>query len=138
MLDRMADRKTRVLIIDDDRLIVVLMGAILERNNFEVLEAMSGRQGLELAKTGSPDVILLDLLMPGTDGLEVLRQLRLEPGTMRTPVILLTGLTDERYAKETESLGVSGCVVKPFAPTALIDKIMETCGIREREPIGIG
>jgi DNA-binding response OmpR family regulator len=138
MLDRMADRKPRVLIIDEDRLIVVLMGAVLERNNFEVLEAMSGRQGLELAKTGSPDVILLDLLMLGTDGLEVLRQLRLELETMRTPVILLTGLTEERYAEETESLGVSGYVVKPYAPTVLVDKIMETCGIREREPIGIG
>jgi len=138
MFDRMVERKLRVLVIDDDRLIVVLMGAILERNDFEVLEATSGKQGLELAKTGSPDVILLDLFMPDTDGLEVLRRLRMEPETWKTPVILLTGVTDDRYTSESETLGTAGYIVKPFSPTLLVNKVMETCGIKEKEPIGIG
>jgi DNA-binding response OmpR family regulator len=138
MLERMRSRKPRVLVVDDDSLMVALVGSILQRSGFDVTQAMGVREGLELAKTGAPDVILLDLLLSGTDGLELLKQLRLLPETARTPVLLLTGVMDDMHDDQMESLQVAGYIVRPFAPAALVDKVMETCGFKERTATGTG
>lgn len=90
--------KPKILIVDDDPLNVKLMAAKLPRDRYETLKAYSGREALEKVTSGAPDIILLDIMMPGMDGYEVTRKLKNNPDTSDIPVILVTALdgTDDK------------------------------------------
>ena len=98
---------TRVLVVDDERGIRELLGDILERAGFEVIQAASGTAGLRQVWRESPDVVVLDVIMPNMDGFEVLRQLRGSPSTQDLPVVLLTALPPEKGECPGMKLGVS-------------------------------
>jgi len=110
--------KQRVLLIDDEERIVNFLALKLKVSGYEVVCAAEGEKGLELAKTIAPDIMLLDIIMPGIDGLEVLRRLR---QFSNMPVIVLSA--KERIAEEVLELGANGFMSKPFNPDDLITKV---------------
>src|SRR5690242_3214752 len=103
--------KKRVLLIDDEIGIRASLKMVLEPT-YEVLSASDGEEGLALFKSSSPDLILLDILLPGIDGLTVLRTLRSED--TRIPVIMLTASTTVKTAVEAMKIGAADYVTKPF------------------------
>lgn len=117
----------RILVIDDDDLLTELVRFTLEAHGHEVVVAPDGETGLELAMREPFDLVVLDGILPGLDGVEVLRQLRREPRTAQVPVIMLSARKDERDVVGSLSLGAEDYLVKPFIPEELavrIDKIL--------------
>jgi len=108
-------RKPTVLVVDDaPENLHVLMEAL--KADYAILAATSGEKALELAAKKNPDLILLDVLMPGLDGYEVCRRLKADPHTEEIPVIFITGLADEDDEVKGLSLGAIDYVTKPFNP----------------------
>jgi DNA-binding response OmpR family regulator len=111
----------RVLVVDDERGIRELCRVNLVLAGYEVLEAGDGQQALEVAKAELPDLIFLDVLMPGMSGWEVLAALRAEETTARIPVVMLTALNSEDDQIRGWEGGVVEYLTKPFNPLALAD-----------------
>lgn len=99
--------------------------AQLESNNFKVVTAKDGQEGLDKVKEHKPDLIILDLMMPGMDGFEVCKSLKKDNKTASIPVIVLTALEQEEAAKKALSMGAEGYMVKPFEQDALLFTIKE-------------
>jgi DNA-binding response OmpR family regulator len=117
----------RALIIDDDRDLLHLIQRTLEFTaGWQVVTARSGAAGIELARATPPDVIVVDLMMPGMDGYEVCRQLKSTPTTAQVPVVLLTARhdLDERQLAEA---GAAGVLFKPFQPDRLAAQVRQFC-----------
>lgn len=117
----------RALIIDDDRDLVSLIRRTLEFTaGWEVDTALSGADGLALAHSAPPDVILVDLMMPEMDGYEVCRRLRADSATAAVPVVLLTARRD-LDERQLEGTGAAGVLFKPFQPQDLARQVRELC-----------
>jgi len=116
-----SDRK--VLVVEDHRDTRELLKYNLSAAGFDVAAADNGRSGLSLAAAFRPDIILLDLMMPGIDGLEVCRQLKTNPDLARIPVVMLTAKGEETDKIVGLELGADDYVVKPFSPRELILRI---------------
>jgi two-component system, OmpR family, phosphate regulon response regulator PhoB len=114
---------TRVLVVDDEKDIVELVRYAAERQGFECLTAREGGTALRLAREQHPDVLILDLMLPGLDGLEVCRQLRRDPATARLPIIMLTAKAEEVDRVVGLELGADDYVVKPFSPRELMARV---------------
>ena len=110
-----------ILIVDDDEKIVDLVQTYLKKDDYRVLTAYNGLQALELARQKRPDLIVLDLMLPGMDGLDVCRVLRAE-GNM-VPIIMLTARTTEEDKLVGLDLGADDYVTKPFSPRELLARI---------------
>ena len=110
----------KILVIDDEPSIVNLVTAYLKPEGFEVYTASDGNAGLKAARAYKPDVIVLDLMLPGLDGLEVLARLRRES---QVYVILLTAKTEEMDRVVGLSVGADDYVTKPFSPRELVARI---------------
>lgn len=119
----------RVLLVDDDRKLLPLLERGFRFEGFEVLAATTGEQGLALARAQSPDVVVLDIGMPGLDGLEVCRRLRVHGDA---PVIMLTARDDVADKVNALGLGADDYVTKPFAFDELIARVRAV--IRRRAP----
>jgi two-component system alkaline phosphatase synthesis response regulator PhoP len=115
--------KSTVLVIDDEKDLVELVRYNLEKSGFDVVGAKDGASGLELASSSHPDVIVLDVMMPEMDGLEVCRRLRGEPRTARIPLIMLTAKAGETDRVVGLELGADDYVVKPFSPRELVARV---------------
>jgi two-component system, OmpR family, phosphate regulon response regulator PhoB len=109
----------RVLIIDDEGPIRLLCRVNLEAAGMEVSEADDGPSGVEAARAGHPDVILLDVMMPGMDGWEVFGELLKDSRTARIPIVFLTARAELRDQARGLELGGVDYVTKPFDPLAL-------------------
>ena len=109
----------RVLVIDDEAPIRLLCRVNLEAAGMEVLEAENGPTGLEAARTQRPDVILLDVMMPGMDGWQVLEQLLADEGTREIPIVFLTARAELRDQARGLELGGLDYITKPFNPLDL-------------------
>jgi CheY-like chemotaxis protein len=112
--------KPRILVVDDDGPILNLMRALLGQFGFEGIMAANGPQALELARQQPPDLVLLDIHMPGMSGTEVIRALRAD-GLAKVPILILSG--EPVSAAEITRLGANGAVQKPFDVPALIETI---------------
>jgi len=110
----------RVLVVDDDAKTVELVRLYLNRDGYKVLTAYDGTEALRLAQEAHPDLIVLDLLLPGIDGLQVCRQLRAESDV---PVIMLTARTTEQDRLTGLDLGADDYVTKPFSPQELAARV---------------
>ncbi|MGH7265559.1 MAG: response regulator [Candidatus Rokuibacteriota bacterium] len=108
----MAPGDKRILLVEDDRFLRRACEASLRQRGFTVLTAADGEEGLRRAREESPDLVLLDLLMPRLGGLEVLRALRADERTRAMPVLILSNSSREQDVAEIERLGVSGYLVK--------------------------
>lgn len=111
--------KTSILIIEDEEDIRELVKYNLQRENFGVLEAQSGEEGLQLVERAVPDLILLDLMLPGKDGLEICRMLKRNDRTQNIPVIMMTARGEETDIVTGLELGADDYIVKPFSPKIL-------------------
>jgi len=111
----------RVLIVDDEAGIRELCRVNLELAGYDVIEASDGFQALERARNDHPDVIFLDVLMPGMSGWEVLESLLTDDGTKHIPVVMLTALNSEDDQLRAWEGGVIDYLTKPFNPLALAD-----------------
>lgn len=111
-----------VLVVDDDPIIVSLLQVNFEIEGYDVLTATGGEAGLALARAGSPDVIVLDVMMPGIDGLEVARRLRDDPATKSIPVVMLSAKA--QAADVQAGLEVADdYITKPFEPLELLERV---------------
>jgi DNA-binding response OmpR family regulator len=113
-------RRLRVLIIEDDLDIAEPLQFGLEMEGFEVLHALDGERGLELARTAQPDIVLLDIMLPGVDGFSLLRTLRAES---TVPIIMVTARGQELDRVMGLELGADDYVVKPFSFRELLARI---------------
>ncbi len=121
----------KILVIDDEPSIVNLVSAYLKPEGFEVYTASDGNAGLKAARAYKPDVIVLDLMLPGLDGLEVLSRLRRES---QVYVILLTAKTEETDRVVGLSVGADDYVTKPFSPRELVARIKAALRRLQAEP----
>src|SRR5207245_8030931 len=109
-----------VLVVDDEPRIVQLVRDYLERAGFSVITAADGPAALRSARTGKPDLVVLDLALPGMDGLDVARSLRREGAV---PIIMLTARTDESDKLVGLELGADDYLTKPFSPKELVARV---------------
>ncbi len=110
----------KVLVVDDEADIRRIAQLALTRiGGLEVVEARSGAEALEIARAAAPDVVLLDVMMPGMDGPETLQALRADATTAAIPVVFLTAKALETEQRRLLDLGAAGVLVKPFDPLKL-------------------
>jgi two-component system phosphate regulon response regulator PhoB len=112
-----------ILIIEDEEDIRELVRYNLKREKFEVSEAESGEEGLKVAARGRPDLILLDLMLPGKDGMQICRELKQSEETRAIPVIMMTARGEESDVVAGLELGAEDYVVKPFSPKVLVARV---------------
>jgi DNA-binding response OmpR family regulator len=115
----------KVLVVDDEPHIVALVQNRLKAVGYEVLSAFDGEEGVKKAKESSPDLIILDVLMPKLSGIEVAIQLRADEKTKKIPIIMLTAILnkdeEERHVTFTDSI----CLAKPIDPEELMSRVRE-------------
>jgi DNA-binding response OmpR family regulator len=111
-----------VLVIDDDPVIVKLLEVNFEMEGYQVLTALDGEAGLQRAHQDRPDVVVLDVMMPGLDGLEVARRLRAQPKTQSLPILLLSAKAQAADVEAGEQVA-DGYVTKPFDSLDLLDRV---------------
>jgi DNA-binding response OmpR family regulator len=129
---------TRVLVIDDEAPIRLLCRVNLEAEKMEVLEAADGPAGLNQARAEKPDVILLDVMMPGLDGWQVAEQLLEDDATKSIPIVFLTARAEFRDRARGLDLGGIDYVTKPFNPlelAPLVEDMLTRVGRGEREEL---
>ncbi len=119
-----------ILLVDDEPTIRYLLRASLEGQGYRLIEACDGPSALQSAQSELPDLILLDIALPGLNGLEVCHRLKDDPTTATTPVLLLTGYVDQTKREAAERAGAQGFIAKPFSPAALVARIAETLSHR--------
>lgn len=115
--------KETILIVEDEKDIVKMLEYNLKKEGFKTLSARNGEDALEMVKSEHPDLILLDLMLPGIDGLEVCRALKSERKTASIPVIMLTAKSQESDKVVGLELGADDYVTKPFSPRELIARV---------------
>ena len=124
----------KILVVDDDKKTVDLIRLYLEKDGYGVLAAYDGRQALELARQKRPDLIVLDLMLPEVDGVDVCRILRAES---KIPIIMLTAKTTEEDKLLGLDLGADDYVTKPFSPRELLARVRAVLRrVGEEEPKG--
>ncbi len=115
--------KKRILVVEDDKDINELIRYNLEREGFEVLSLFDGEQVFDMASSRKPDLVLLDLMLPQCDGLEVCRQLKEDSKTKKIPIIMITAKGTEADIVIGLSLGADDYLPKPFSPGVLLARI---------------
>jgi CheY-like chemotaxis protein len=136
------NEKRKILVIDDNKALVFAAEQVLKKEGFDVSTAYNGPDGLEKARTEKPDLIVLDILMPGMNGYEVCQKLQANPNTCYIPVIFLSvkGVVDERKGGSHEGLreintafdfGASDFLNKPVKARELIEAINKTLSLRQ-------
>ncbi len=112
-----------VLVVDDEKDLVELVKYHLEKEGLKCLEARDGETALQLAKERTPDLMVLDLMLPGVDGLEVCRKLRKDPKTSSIAIIMLTAKAEEVDRIVGLEMGADDYMVKPFSPRELVARV---------------
>lgn len=115
--------KKRILVVEDDRDINELVRYNLEREGFDVLSLYEGGQAFDMVLTRKPDLVLLDLMLPQCDGLEICRQIKEDPKTKKIPIIMITAKGTEADIVIGLSLGADDYLAKPFSPSILLARI---------------
>jgi len=119
-------KQTKVLIIEDDKFLIKLYSDKLRRQKFEVFESLTGEEGLNRLSVEEPDLIILDLVLPGKNGFDVLKEVKDNPKTKDIPVIILTNLGQESDIKRGLDLGAAAYLVKTeFSVNQLAEKVKE-------------
>ncbi|MFV8829354.1 response regulator transcription factor [Alkalihalobacterium sp. APHAB7] len=114
------EHEAKILVVDDEERIRRLLKMYLERENYEVEDAENGEQALEMALNEDYDLILLDIMMPGIDGIEVCQELR---KTKATPIIMLTAKGEEANRVQGFEVGTDDYIVKPFSPREVVLRV---------------
>ena len=113
----------QVLVVDDDPLMHRLFQHHLEKAGYQMVSAKTGREALDLANRQSPQLIVMDIMMPDMDGMEALRELKKADATKDIPVVVITANGHHMARKESEQCGAAVFLTKPFSPTQLLIEI---------------
>lgn len=113
----------RVLIVDDSPTEIQKLKSLLKKSGHDVIEAVSGEEGIDVAKANQPDVVLMDIVMPGLNGFQATRQLTQDPTTRHIPVIIVTSKTQETDKVWGKRQGARGYIVKPLDEKLLMRTI---------------
>lgn len=113
----------KVLVVDDSPTEVHVLQTLLEKNGHEVVVANSGEEGIEVAKETLPDVVLMDVVMPGMNGFQATRQLSRQEETAKTPVIIVTTKDQETDKVWAKRQGAADYIVKPVQEKALVERL---------------
>jgi two-component system response regulator MtrA len=127
----MSDVKGRVLVVDDDTALAEMLGIVLRAEGFEPLFCADGAKALAAFRESKPDLVLLDLMLPGRDGIDVCRSIRAESGV---PIVMLTAKTDTVDVVLGLESGADDYVVKPFKPKELVARVRTR--LRSTAPVG--
>ena len=117
--------KKRILVVEDQDDNRQIIRDLLSAKGYELVEATTGEEGLNLATTGKPDLILMDIQLPGMDGYEVTRRIKAKPELNHIPIIVVTSYALSGDDKKAFDAGCNGYVTKPFSPRVLLAKIRE-------------
>ena len=129
--------KPNILVIEDNEQNLYLVKFMLEKNGYEVVQARDGREGIELATSVKPALILLDIQLPVMDGYEVARELRGNPELAGVPIVAVTSYAMAGDRERVLAAGCTGYVEKPVNPDTFINELQEYLpGKRERTPEG--
>lgn len=115
--------KPRVLIVEDDRALSDILFYNLQKEGFNTFRAFDGREALEQARQKQPDIVILDLMLPGIDGIEVCRQIRKNASTSAAGILMLTAKTEEVDQLVGFSAGADDYVVKPYSMRVLLERV---------------
>jgi len=115
--------KGKILIVDDEKDIVDTLTLMLKARDYAVILAIDGQEGLEKAKTERPNLILLDVMMPGIDGFNVCMKLKADKDTKNIPIVIVSARSERDSVIKCHSLGVSDFIVKPFNLPTLLGKL---------------
>ncbi len=115
--------KSNILVVDDEKDILELLEYNLAREGYAVQCAATGEEALDAARMGHPDLVVLDLMLPGIDGLEVCRQLKEAVDTRNIPVVMLTAKGEEADVVAGLELGADDYITKPFSPRVLVARV---------------
>jgi CheY-like chemotaxis protein len=118
--------KIKVLLIEDEPDVLELYRLKLTLDDYNVVTAMNGPEGLDKAESEKPELIFLDIKMPGMDGFEVIKKLRTNPVTKEIPVVILSNFDEESMVEKGLSLGANEYLIKShFSPASLSEKLQE-------------
>lgn len=123
-----SDAKPVILIVDDDPDLAMIMKMILSHAGFEAHSVLSGQEALDWLGTRTPDLILLDLMMPDINGFTILRKLRASETTSSLPVVILTAKADQKTRMESQSAGADAFLTKPINSKSLIEYVRRALG----------
>jgi two-component system cell cycle response regulator DivK len=115
--------RPKVLCVDDDHGQRLLLTFFLERQGLEVRSAADGEEGVAIAREWMPDLILMDLMMPGMDGFQATEILRADPHTAHIPILALTAYGEEKIQARAKAIGMNGFVLKTILPADLSDVV---------------
>ncbi len=113
----------RVVVVDDDKEVQEIVTFVLRRNGFDVVVASNGQQLQNVLAVTAPDLIILDVMMPGLDGYQIFASLRESAATRHIPVIIMTAHTENIYERISHDLGAAEHITKPFHPLELVGKV---------------
>ena len=126
--------RPKVLIIDDDPSLRRLVQVVFDRDGFETFLANEGSEGIRLALTNPPNIIILDIMMEGLHGFEVCKMLRANSSLRRTAIIIISGKSYKPDIDKAMELGADSYVVKPFSPKDLLEIAVKHMKERESRP----
>ncbi|MEW6530323.1 MAG: response regulator transcription factor [Thermodesulfobacteriota bacterium] len=115
--------KEKILVVDDEEDILELVRYNLTKEGYQVTCAATGEKGLRSAKADRPDLVLLDLMLPGMDGLDVCRELKANPDTSRVPIVMITAKGEDADIVTGLELGADDYITKPFSPRVLLARV---------------
>jgi DNA-binding response OmpR family regulator len=116
---------TKIMIVDDDKLVTDLLEKLLAVEGYDIIAINDSSKAVDLAKVETPDLFLLDLMMPQPDGFRLCRMLREEPYFTLTPIIIVTALDDSDSRAVAFGAGANDYITKPFHPDELTERIKQ-------------
>jgi two-component system, cell cycle response regulator DivK len=122
----------KLLVVEDDPIIMNLIVILLEREGYSVMQAGSAEEGLALASEHSPSLILMDVALPGMDGLEATRLLKAGEATRKIPVVALTAQAMKQDAERAERAGCDGFIAKPLSTRSFLSEVARFLGEASR------
>jgi CheY-like chemotaxis protein len=127
----MPAKSKRIVIVDDEEDVVTYLAALLDDNGYEVRTATDGREGFKLIRETRPDLVCLDILMPGETGLSLFLKIRSDPALSRLPVIIISGMNYQAAVEKNEVAGVPPpemYIEKPVKPGPFLDAVRSVIG----------
>ena len=123
----------KILLVEDDAIQIELIKKHLEPQGHIVVNAKNGMEGIKLAREGKPDLILMDMIMPGMHGLEATIKLKEDPVTMEIPILALTIMSSPKFVQECYRAGIIGYIKKPYDPKILLESVERIVGKPEKK-----
>ena len=119
----MISMDTKILVIEDDPVGLRYVRFTLEKHGYQVIAASNGLEGLRKARTEEPDLVILDIMLPGMDGYEICHRLRAEPATARLPILMFSARSQDKDIAVGQQVGADDYLTKPAEPSEIIRRV---------------